>query len=120
MENINALISERKIKVKKTVLVILVCILFSALLVACSNYKYDDAWIIGKNSAQIEEKYGSFDRRAVAYDADGLLRNCRAGYVIEPSRKTWHGKTTEQLFCVYFDADGIAVSTEVCSGNWGG
>jgi len=103
-------------KMRVLFLILVLSLIFSA----CSDYKYDDEWIVGKSSAQIEEKYGSFDRRAVAYDADGLLRNCRAGYVIEPSRKTWHGKTTEQLFCVHFDADGIAVSTEVCSGNWGG
>lgn len=102
-----------------TVLALLLCItllLFSA----CTFHGYDEDWVIGKTSAEIEARYGTFDRLGMNYEEDGLLYRTVAGYIIKESRVTWHGKTTEQLFVVYFDELGIAWQCGVEPGNWGG
>lgn len=99
--------------------VLLVCLIL-VLISACTNHQYDEAWIIGKTSAEIEEQYGRFDRLGKHYGEDGLLHRTRAGYIIKESRVTALGKTTEELFVIHFDQDGIATSCEVAPGNWGG
>jgi len=93
-----------------------VLVLFSA----CTHQSFDAEWIIGKTSAEIEERYGPFDRLGMEYQKDGLLYNTDAGYVISESRTTWHGRTTETLFVVHFNEDGIADRCETAPGNWGG
>lgn len=87
---------------------------------ACTQHRYDEEWIIGKTSAEIEARYGSFDRLGMEYQEDGLLYSCRAGYVIRESRTTFLGQTTEKLFVVHFNDKGIAVGYAIAPGNWGG
>lgn len=87
---------------------------------ACKQHHYDAEWIIGKTSAEIEEKYGKFDRKEWDYQEDGLLYGTDAGYIIKESRQSWYGKTTEELFVVRFNQEGIAISCEITPGNWGG
>ena len=101
----------------------LVCFLVfcvSFLLFACSQYSYDEEWMIGKTSAEIEERYGKFDRREWDYREDGLLYGTDAGYIVKESQVSWFGKTTEELFVVRFNQEGVAISCELAPGNWGG
>lgn len=102
-----------------TVIALLLCtvlLLFSA----CTFHGYDDDWMIGKTSAEIEARYGTFDKLGMNYEEDGLLRKTCAGYIIRESRTSWFGRTTEQLLVVYFDELGIACQCAVEPGNWGG
>lgn len=87
---------------------------------ACTHHSFNAEWIIGKTSAEIEARYGSFDRLGNECQEDGLLYSANAGYVIIESRTTWHGKTTETLFVVHFNEYGIADRCETAPGNWGG
>ncbi len=101
----------------------LVCLLVlcvAVLLSACTQHPYDEEWVIGKTSAEIEEKYGKFDRREWDYREDGLLYGTDAGYILKESRVFWFGKTMEELFVVRFNQEGIAISCGFAPGNWGG
>lgn len=104
---------------KRLSIFFLVCAVFLSLW-ACAQRPYDEEWIIGKTSAEIEEKYGQFQRISNPYHEDGLLYRTDAGYIIKKSRVSWHGKTTEVLFVVRFNQDGLASYCGIEPGNWGG
>ncbi len=105
---------------KKLVAFILLVCLFAMLFSACSKHPYDEEWILGKTSAEIEAKYGSFDRQGNYRQEDGKFYSCRVGYIIKESRVSFFGRTTEELFIIHFNAEGIAYSCEIGPGNWGG
>lgn len=98
---------------------LLVCLL-TTLFSACSKHPYDEEWILGKTSAEIEAKYGRFDREENRPQEDGMFYSCSVGYIIKESRVSFFGMTTEELFIIHFNAEGIADSCEIGPGNWGG
>lgn len=102
------------------VVFLLLALIMSYSLSACAQHSYDESWIIGKTSSEIEQRYGEFDRFEWGYRDDGLLHSTDAGYIIKESQVSWHGKTTEELFVVHFNEEGIADSCRLAPGNWGG
>ena len=102
---------------------LLICLLFCMLFIsfsACSQHSYDEEWIIGKTSAEIEARYGMFDRLGMEYHEDGMLYSANAGYIISESTTGFFGRSTEKLFVVHFNGKGIADSCKIAPGNWGG
>lgn len=75
-----------------------------------SKYNKDD--FIGKSSLKIVEEYGEFDCTTMPISEDGLYRNCRCGYTIEEPRKGFLGTSSEVLFFISFDENGIAIKCE--------
>lgn len=70
---------------------------------------FDKEWIIGKTSAEIEQKYGAFDISMIPLDdGDVLYRNCGCGYMTKRGVQGLLGTPTDEFFMIYFDSDGIA------------
>lgn len=80
-----------------------------------THYRYNDRLVIGKTAAQIEERYGDFDK--VFYYENGELAS--AGYLTEPSKITYLGKTWPKYYFIKFQ-DGKAISVKIVEGGWGG
>lgn len=74
--------------------------------------KFDEDWIIGKNSSEIEEKYGKFDFLAVDKRSDGKIYRGAAGYLTKEKHVGYLGTDPEEFYAIYFDSDGIAYKTE--------
>lgn len=99
---------------------LLAVILLAAVLCSCGGSDYDTDWIVGKTSAQIEERYGPFYQCGMPAGADGLYRNCRCSLVITPRRAGFLGTSPAEVLAISFDGNGVAISTEVTVGDWGG
>ena len=70
---------------------------------------FDKEWIIGKTSAEIEQKYGAFDISMMPLgEGDILYRNCGCGYMTKRGVQGLSGTPTDEFFMIYFDSDGIA------------
>ena len=70
---------------------------------------FDKEWIIGKTSAEIEQKYGAFDISMMPLgEGDILYRNCGCGYMTKRGVQGLLGTPTDEFFMIYFDSDGIA------------
>ena len=74
--------------------------------------KFDEDWIIGKNSSEIEEKYGEFDFLAVDRESDGKIYRGKAGYLTKEKYVGYLGTDPEEFYVIYFDSDGIAYKTQ--------
>ncbi len=81
------------------------------LLTACS--RYDEEWIIGKTSSEIEERYGSFDYIMENEQFPDGSESCRrCAYLIKKERVGFFGTDPTEYFLIVFDADGKAQSIE--------
>jgi len=89
-------------------------------LAGCARHRYDEGWILGKTSAEVEARYGPFAISGLDRDEDGRYRSCLCGYVIKEKRVGALGTDPEILFVIHFNAEGIAVETKVAPGGWGG
>lgn len=70
---------------------------------------FDKEWIIGKTSAEIEQRYGIFDISMMPLgDGDVLYRNCGCGYLTKKGVQGLLGTPADEYFMIYFDSDGIA------------
>ena len=111
---------------KRKILLALLCLCF--LLPLClSGCGYDEEWIIGKTSVEIQEQYGTFyrvkllpDSRYVQADADVFYKNADCYYLIEEERVGWLGTYPEEYFVIRFDENGIAVDCYEELGGKGG
>ena len=74
--------------------------------------KFDEEWIIGKNSSEIEEKYGKFDFLSVDRKSDGKIYRGKAGYLTKEEHTGYLGTDPEEFYVIYFDSDGIAYKTQ--------
>lgn len=101
---------------------IFILLLLSLLLLLCSCNKnpYDTEWIIGKTSAEIEERYGAFYQCSMPVSEDGLYRNCRCSLVIKERRVEFLGTDPAEVLAISFDENGIAYKTFEELGDWGG
>lgn len=97
-------------------LVISLLFLFSS----CTKNPYDTEWIIGKTSAEIEERYGEFYQCSMPVSEDGLYRNCRCSLVIKERRVGFLGTDPAEVLSISFDENGIAYKTVEEIGDWGG
>ena len=99
----------------------LVIFIISSMCISCSIKKYidttfiyDKSWIIGKNSNEIQERYGIFDIKGEHQNENGLFYSTSCGYY------TQHGDTVitiqrffdspkDEKLIIVFDANGIAI-----------
>lgn len=102
----------------------LMCAVLCTVLSGCG---YDEEWIIGKTSVEIQEQYGTFyrvellpDSRYVQADADVFYKNADCYYLIEEERVGWLGTYPEEYFVIRFDENGIAVDCYEELGGKGG
>ncbi|MBQ9793669.1 MAG: hypothetical protein IJW34_01875 [Clostridia bacterium] len=102
----------------------LMCAVLSTVLSGCG---YDEEWIIGKTSVEIQEQYGTFymvkllpDSRYVQADTEVLYTNAKGYYLIEEERVGWLGTYPEEYFVIRFDENGIAVDCYEELGGKGG
>ena len=74
----------------------------------CSQYWEAD--ILGKNAAQIEETYGTFDLASASFvSTDSTYRGYGYGYLIRESYVGFLGTQPAKYFFIVFDENGIAV-----------
>ncbi|MBR4053894.1 MAG: hypothetical protein IKK06_03735 [Clostridia bacterium] len=111
-------------KAKRFISIFILCVLLSTVLSGCG---YDEEWIIGKTSVEIQEQYGTFyrvellpDSRYVQADADVFYKNADCYYLIEEERVGWLGTYPEEYFVIRFDENGIAVDCYEELGGKGG
>ena len=105
-------------------IVFLLCTVLCTVLSGCG---YDEEWIIGKTSVEIQEQYGTFyrvellpDSRYVQADADVFYKNADCYYLIEEERVGWLGTYPEEYFVIRFDENGIAIDCYEELGGKGG
>lgn len=106
---------------KRTKIILAVCLsillIISIIAAFCQiNYLYHKNWIIGKTSAQIQERYGKFDQVGMSPASDGLHKNCSCAYFISKM----HYADYLDMFCISFDSNGIAYECSIEKGPWGG
>ena len=92
-------------------IVFLMCAALCTVLSGCSGHSYDTDWIIGKTSAEIEEKYGAFEI-TFSYEPseDGLYKNAKCGYYYLDHIDLLGNDSNEMIFVIRFNEDGVAES----------
>lgn len=96
----------RRCVMKKILPVILVAVIVCIVIV---RSVYDTQWMIGKNSDEIQARYGQFDYHSEEAAEDGLYKDCVCFYLVQTNETDLFGDPLpdERLY-IYFDADGIA------------
>jgi hypothetical protein len=76
--------------------------------------RYNVNWIIGKDSDQIQARYGEFDWTPKDVPEDGLYRNCCCSYNLVYNQRHWtDGRRVPNEFLeIYFDENGVAYKAE--------
>ena len=92
---------------KKTVILFFVLTLFLSLCACEKHYDetniselYDSEWIVGKTRAEIEKKYGEFDREFISDDGDDL-----GAYYVNYDDNIFDPSYIHDTFFVVFDGD---------------
>lgn len=99
---------KEEMTVKRLCLLLLICALLCSMS-GCRRFDYDPDWIIGKNSAEIQKRYGAFDFCNAEASDDGLVRDCVATYYIRKDAKQLFGDPLPDIkFHIWFDETGIA------------
>ena len=97
----------------KKVIVSLIVLSLMLGLSACKMIgQYNVNWIIGKNSDQIEARYGEFDVKPKDGKEYGLYRRCRCAYYLVRDQRNWAGRVPDVLLYIYFDEEGIAYAAK--------
>ncbi len=91
--------------------IIFLCILLLMSFTGC-NSQYNENDFIGKTSAEIINEFGSFDCTKMPASEDGLYKNCQCGYTIKEAQNGFFGNSSEILFFITFDENGIAIACE--------
>lgn len=112
---------------RKRVLAIAICVCLSLTLcvyLICRedkiHHNYDEKWILGKTSQEVEARYGKFHITSGSKSADGLYRRGLGCYILKEKEGDFPGARPETLFQIAFNGDGIAYETFVDLGGWGG
>ncbi len=99
------------------VCVLVLCIAIPLVINKCTKPQYNDEWIIGKTSDEIQERFGEFDgsysRNSLKYPEyclDGDYKNAVGYYITKPSRVGYLGTDPEERFVIVFDENGFAIS----------
>ena len=105
-------------------IVFLLCTVLCTVLSGCG---YDEEWIIGKTSAEIQERYGTFYQvRVLPYgdpievNEDTICKNAEGYYLTKEERVGWLGTYPEEYFVIRFDENGIAIDCYEELGGKGG
>lgn len=108
-----------RIKNKKLAAVgVLFTCLLVAVLVCQLLYVSNVNWIIGKNSAQIQEKYGKFENLMMSPSPDGLYRDTCCSYYVWEGRNGWFLNYPPMMFSIRFDENGIAYECRLQEALW--
>ena len=102
-------------KYKKLILAFCAIILLCSIcLCSCSRFYrgYDTHWIIGKTSAEIQERYGEFDYWFAPKPSDGLCCNMMCGYIVKEKYDSFVFYSWELILAIWFDSDGVAYKLE--------
>lgn len=93
-------------RTKNFITILLVVLLVIGLVLVCFqlNYLYHKNWIMGKTSAEIQERYGQFDQTGMPVSADGLYRGCICSYFVTKERVA----KPLIMFSIGFNKSGIA------------
>lgn len=113
-------------KISKKIALLCVIILILATFCSCrpSNYSkhfdttflFDVNWMIGKNSNEIQKRYGVFDNNNIALqektyiDAVGMYLTGKG--VSDLSFKLFLRPVNDEYIYIYFDSNGIAYKVE--------
>jgi len=85
-----------------------ILILLISMISGCSQYREAD--ILGKNAAQIQETYGTFDLVDASFvTTDSAYHGLGSGYLVKESRVGFLGTKPAEYFFIVFDKDGIAI-----------
>ncbi len=99
-------------------------LLLAAIIVSMSGViqagGYVPAWIKGKTSVQIEERYGAFDGCEAPMDEDGFYRDTVCYYVTKEKSDGWFGAKAGERLLIYFDETATAYKCTTQSDNIGG
>ena len=104
-------VRKEAVDMKKTTILLFVCVVFALSIAGCST-KYHEDEFIGRTSKDIVQEFGSFDCVGMPAGEDCLYRNCKCGYTIKEPQKGFLGTSPEVLFFIAFDENGMAVSCE--------
>lgn len=108
----------------KYLIIVAISILLS-LLTSCTVYKfidksyiYDSEYILGKTSAEIQDKYGVFDLMEAELNEDGLYCDgwCRyltAKGINDIDLYMLIAPTYDEYYSIHFDANGVADKIEM-------
>ena len=108
---------KKKISIIVVVLLCVICIFLICLQMGFHLFKYS---IIGKDSSEIQDKYGQFDCVQMPHDTDGLYKNTTCSYFITDKHVSFLGTTPPYMFSIRFDASGIAYEILIEKGGVGG
>ena len=92
----------------RRIAIFLIC---TAVLLVCTGCgsKYNQEDFIGNTCTQILEEYGAFDCCLMPPGEDGVYRNTACGYTSKEAQKGFLGTSSEIIFFISFDSEGIAV-----------
>lgn len=83
----------------------------SCMVIMSSCSTYDNNFIIGKTSSEIEEKYGDFDYTSNPQNLrDGNYFKCKCAYKTKEEKVGFLGTDPAEYYAIVFDEDGIAIS----------
>lgn len=114
----------KKIETGTKIIIILFVILCAMLIamiawVACDVYKtrLNEKWMIGKTADEIAQRYGDFyGGKGPALDDHSECTQDktyhRALYIAKEERVGFFGTDPEEFIVLYFDCDGVCISTE--------
>ena len=89
------------------------------------THLYEDEFIIGRNSKEIQEKYGAFDRAEITINEDGLYCDGWCWYLTaegydEIGIFMFIAPVYNEYYAIHFDENGIADITEQRAHHKGG
>lgn len=76
-------------------LIVILCVIFY--LLHPTYYKFNDSWIVGRHTSDIQERYGEFDLTTDVYVA----------YYIYTDNKGFLPDHLKHYYYMYYDNDGI-------------
>lgn len=98
-------------------LLVIVGVILSSLQLKYLDFKNN---VIGKTSAEIQERYGEFDNFQMHPGADGLFRNTSCSYVVIRECVGFLGTTPPYVISIGFDSNGVAYRVFLEQGGFGG
>ncbi len=106
------LMMKNKMKTHKCIIASLIMLIMISL--SSCFQKYDEQWILGKSSSEIEEKYGSFDYFYGNPDCrlDGNYYNGGCAYIVKEENVGFLGTSPSEYYMIYFSSDGKAYRIE--------
>ena len=93
---------------KKTISLCIIIAILCVLSSCESDWRYNKEWIVGKNSKQIQARYGKFDGHTEDVCEDGLYKDCIGIYFLQIDTRNWDERLPNEYLYIVFDSDGVA------------